>query len=222
MEKNMSNEYKINIDGEWTLEDWYLFPHTYSQVYAFMYSLKEIRKIDNEIIDSFNIALDERIQFTYTSQPWRGGYSAVNFYNYLKTLVPSQYRPRIKAAHYGSPGFLELILFVPIAKSIKEIVRCFCESGISLHSLYNEIYKGMQERKLLQINVKKQELELKESDLRFINSAMQSLAKLMGFKNIKDLHRVTRNPLTSLKIILSFYRRIKLLANYTTKGKTKF
>jgi len=218
----MKKEYKINIDGKWTLEDWYLLPHTYSQVYAFMYSLQEIKKEDNEISDNFDISFDERILFTYTSQPWRGGYSAVNFYNYLKNLIPPKHRPRINAIHYESPGFMVLILFVPVAIAIKEIVQSFCKAGKSIHSLYNEIYKGMQERKLLQIDVKKKELELRQTDLKFINSSTESLVKLLGFKNIKELHTVTKNPLTSLKILLSFYRRIRSLVDYTNEGKTKF
>jgi len=218
----MEKEYKINIDGKWTLEDLYLLPHTYSQVYGFIYSINEIKDISPESLDDFNMDFDERILFTYTSQPWKGGYSTVNFYNYLKNLVPPKHRPRIKAIHYESPGFMELILFVPVAIAIKKIVQSFCDAGKSIHSLYNEIYKGMQERKLLQIDVKKKELELKEVDLKFINSSTQSLAKLLGFKNLKELNKVTRNPLTSLKILLSFYRRIRSLADYTTKGKTKF
>ena len=117
---------------------------------------------------------------------------------------------------------MELILFVPVAIAIKKIVQSFCVAGESINSLYNEIYKGMQERKLLQINVKKEELKLKTADLEFISSSTKSLAKLLGFKSVKELNKVTRNPLTSLKILLSFYRRIRSLANYTTKGKTKF
>jgi hypothetical protein len=218
----MKNEYKINIDGEWTLEDLYLLPHIYSQIYGFMYSINKIKDISFESLDDFNTDFDERIHFTYTSQPWKGGYSAVNFYNYLKNIVPPKHRPRIKAIHYESPGFIELLLSVPVAIAIKEIVQSFCDAGKSAHSLYHEIYKGMQERKLLQIDVKKKELELKEADLKFVNSSAKSLAELIGFKNIKELHKVTRNPLTSLKILLSFYRRIRALADYTNKGKTKF
>lgn len=215
----MKKEYKINIDGKWTLEDLYLLPHTYSQVYAFIYSLNEIKTISP---GNFNGELDERILFTYTSQPWKGGYSAVNFYNYLKSLVPSKHRPQIKAIHYESPGFMELILFAPVATAVKEIIQSFCDAGVSINSLYNEIYKGMQERKLLQINVRKKELELKEADLQFIKSSAESLAKLLGFRNIKELNSVTGNPLTSLKILLSFYRRIRSLADFTTKGKARF
>ncbi|MBU0482865.1 MAG: hypothetical protein KKG47_17370 [Proteobacteria bacterium] len=218
----MKKEYKINIDGKWTLEDLYLLPHTYSQVYGFIYSLQLIKDVNWGSHDDFNIDFDERILFTYTSQPWKGGYSAVNFYNYLKNLVPPKHRPQIKAIHYESPGFMELILFVPAAIAIKKIIVSFCAAGKSINSLYNDIYKGAQQRKLLQIDVKKKELELKEADLEFLNSSTKSLAKLLGFKNINELNKVTNNPVTSFKIILSFYRRIRILAKYTSKGKTKF
>lgn len=214
----MKKEYKINIDGEWLLEDLYLLPHTYSQVYGFIYSLSETNKPNSNDFDD----IDERIFFTYTSQPWRGGYSAVNFYNYLKNLVPHKHRPKIKAIHYESPGFIELILFVPVAKAISLIIKSFCESITAIHELYNSIYKGMKERKLLQMDVRKKELELKEADIKFLNSSSKSLAKLLGFKNLKELNELTQNPLTTLKILLSFYRRIRSLADYTKRGKTKF
>ncbi|MEK6646782.1 MAG: hypothetical protein AABY84_08945 [Candidatus Firestonebacteria bacterium] len=219
---DMEKNYKINIDGEWFLDDLYLLPHTYSQVYGFVYSLCSLGNFKN--LEEINLSdeIDERILFTFTSQPWRGGYSAVNFYNYLKNLVPTKHRPRIKAIHYESPGFIELILFVPVAVAIKEIIKSFCESGGAIHSLYNEIYKGMQERKLLQMDVKKKGLELKKADIEFISYSAKSLAKLLGFKNIEAISKLTQNPLISLKILLSFYRRVRLLANYTKEEKTKF
>ena len=55
-------------------------PHTYIQVYSFLYSFyTPIEDFDDE---------NDRLVITYSAHPWKGGYSAVNFYNNLKYIVP--------------------------------------------------------------------------------------------------------------------------------------
>ena len=36
----------------------------------------------------------------------------------------------------------------------------------------------------------------------------------MGFEDLGQLHKRTENPLASLKILLSLYRRLRILARY--------
>src|SRR5918992_1629180 len=93
--------YKINIDGVWTLADLYEFPHTYSQVYALTYSL-------TYSFDPLGDADDEKLGITFISYPWRGGYSAVNFYRYLQQNIPREDRLKLISVKYGSPGWIEL------------------------------------------------------------------------------------------------------------------
>ena len=72
--------YSIWLDGEWTLEDLYIFPHTFEQVYFFFQSLSfsPSESLENERVD------EERVEHAFAAFPWHGGYSAVNFYNALK------------------------------------------------------------------------------------------------------------------------------------------
>lgn len=204
--------YRIQIDGEWLLEDLYSFPHTFSQAYAFLYTL-------NMPLDDFK---EEQLRITFTSYPWLGGYSAVNFYNYLKATVAISDRPRVISIRYGSPGLFELGLAVSIAIGVGILVKTFIASAGGLHSLYNDIYKGLQERKLMRIEVKRKELVLEKERIQFIDDATQKLSHAMGFKNVEQINRLTGNPLATLKILLSFYRRIRTLTEYDRDGKVKF
>jgi hypothetical protein len=206
------NTYKIQMNGEWTLEDLYWLPHVYSQVYAFLYTLNIPLTDDRE----------EQLYITFTAHPWRGGYSAVNFYSYLQNLVPRPDRPRVVSIQYGSPGLMELGLAVSIAISIRVLVKTFSMGIIDLHSLYNSIYKGLQDRKLMRIEVKRKELALEKEQLQFINEAVRKLSQMMGFKNVEQINKLTGNPLATLKILLSFYRRIRTLAGYEEEKKAKF
>ena len=206
----MAETYKIAIDGQWTLVDLYQFPHTYVQVYSFLYSLHLSHDAEWE-----------RQQITFSAFPWRGGYSAVNFYNQLLYMIPSEQRPTLVSMQYGSPGWMELSLVVATAISIRMFVANFVKAARELHSLYTEIYRGLQERKLLRISVRRKALALKQEELRFVQQSTDSLSKLMGFQNLDEINNLTGNHLTTLKIILSFYRRIRALAEYEHDGKAK-
>jgi len=206
------NTYRIKMNGDWTLEDLYWLPHVYSQVYAFLYAL-------NMPLTDYG---EERLHITFTAHPWLGGYSAVNFYGYLENLVPRSDRPRIVSIQYGSPGLMELALAVSVALSIGALIKTFSRAVLDLHSLYSSIYRGLQERKLMRIEVKRKELALESEELQFINEAAQKLSEMMGFENVEQINELTGNPLATLKILLSFYRRIRALAEYEKEKKAKF
>ena len=90
MAKRDSETYTIHIEGRWSLEDLYVLPHTFEQVYFLVYSL--IPGHDESTLD--------RIQHAYEAFPWQGGYSAVNFYNQLKYITPKRQRPQIASIHW--------------------------------------------------------------------------------------------------------------------------
>ncbi len=208
--------YRIPIDGDWTLEDLYVFPRTWGQVYAFLYSMVLLSELEEDLDEN------DRLYLTYTSQPWRGGYSTVNFYNYLQKIVPQPYRPRIISMQFSSPGWFELGVLALAATQINKIVKSFCDSGREINSLYNEIYKGLRERELQGISVKREELKLAEEYADFLDISNQEISKRMGFKYLNELNQITDNRLASLKMTLSFYRRIRTLVKFQSEGKARF
>ncbi len=208
----MANErYRVSIDGEWTLADLYRFPRTYLQLYSFFYVLRGEVPVDLE-----------RREQAFRAHPWRGGYSAVNFYNDLGYLVPPSDRPRIQSIRFESPGWIDLGLAVGVAITIGKLVSAFTNAGAQLNALYSDIYKGLHERKLMRIKAKREELQLHREQLQFLEESCQTLSRLMGLKNLEQLHALTPNPLATLKILLSVYRRVRTLAGYEDAGKAKF
>ncbi len=208
-----SSTYRIEIDGDWTLEDLYTFPRTYSQLYSVLFVLDETNLSDVD---------EERAERTFQAHPWRGGYSAVNFYGWLGYLVPRRDRPRIASIRYASPGWIELALAVGVAANLGRLVSTFVKAGHELNGLYSEIYKGLNDRKLMKVNAKREELDLRQDEVRFLEDATQRLSRLMGFPNVAAIHRLTGNPLATIKILLSIYRRLRKLAAYEEAGKAKF
>ncbi len=161
------DRYRIGMDGNWSLEDLYEFPRAYEQVYFALYSLDE--DLDEDDI--------ERVARIYQAFPWQGGYSAVNFYNQLKYMTPRSERPQIASIRYSSPGWIELLVVVAIASQVKRIVKSAADIIEYLNDLYNEIIKGMQQRKLMRIRLNEKRFVCAGMSLNMFNAAQQSWQK---------------------------------------------
>jgi hypothetical protein len=48
------------------------------------------------------------------------------------------------------------------------------------------------------------------------------LAEALGFSDLARLNELTGNPVATMKIFLSYYRRIRTLAEHEQKGKADF
>jgi hypothetical protein len=205
----MAENYVIDISGEWSLEDLYVFPRAFEQVYFLIYSLSE--NIGEEEI--------ERIRHAYEAFPWRGGYSAVGFYDQLKFTTPRRDRPQIRGIEYHSPGWIELELLVEVAVMVGALVTSVTGSIRLINSTYSRIMKDMQRRKLMRIEIKSAELKLTRDQLAFVEECSSTMARVLGFSNIQEIHDRTGHPYRSLKILLSLFRRVRTLVEYETKGK---
>ena len=135
--------YKIFIDKRWSLEDLYKFPRAYEQVY---FAFEAVLPSPDEVTD-------ERIERAFRAFPWQGGYSAVSFYNQLKYATPPKRRPLIQKMQYASPGYIELLLNLPLAVQIAGVVGSVAASIGACNKTYNAIHTDLQKRKLLRMDV---------------------------------------------------------------------
>jgi hypothetical protein len=203
--------FRIGLGGDWSLEDLYIVPRTFEQVYFALYSLSE-ELSDREL---------EKVAQAYKNLPWQGGYSAVSFYNQLKYAVPRRERPRILAIEYHSPGIMEIALFLGVAVAVARTVTTIARAMNEANNTYHNIVRGMQERKLLRIEVARREMELSREEMEFVRYALRGMSKLLDFSSVSQVNALTSNAYLSLKILLSLYRRVRTLAQYQIKGKIK-
>ena len=204
--------YRIKMDGTWRFDDLYGFSRVYSQLYAFQYSFEQQTVSE----DTFWWFSDP-----YVAHPWVGGYDAVNFYKQLEKRVPPRHRPTLLRMHYASPGWMDLGLSLVVAECIRKVVHRYIDTASALNRLYNEIQKGVQERKLMKISVKRSELRLNRDRMQFIEDCSEKLSGHLEFEHKQELDVLTGNALTTLKILQSHFRRIKKLSEYETSGKTE-
>jgi len=202
--------HKIEMDGEWEIQDLYLFPHRYSEVYSFLYALNEAASGNAH-----------RLSGAFQRYPWRGGYSAVNFYDDLYSSIPKDRRPKIKRIEYASPGFIEVGAILLLVTQIDRILTTAMKTCDKLDSIYTNIHKRAMRRRLLKLSVKEKERKLAEEDVRFVVESTKELAEALGIPDPAALNRLTNDPLASLKILMGFYRRLRELLHFIEEGKVR-
>lgn len=203
--------YAILMDRRWSLEDLYVFPRNYEQIY---YAYEALVPAPDEQVDA-------RILRAFTAFPWRGGYSAVNFYNQLKSATPRNNRPTIQSIQYASPGFIELQVYIPLALQIAGVVTAVAGSLLACNRVYSTIYKDAQNRKLLGIDLQSKEIDLANKQLDFILDANKKMAELLQLESPAVIQERADHPLIAMKILFSIYRRVRTLAEYQQKGKAR-
>lgn len=202
---------KLYIDGRWELTDLNTLTRVYIQLYGLLYSL--------DVAEDY---LDTEIQYIYGKYPWRGGFSAVNFYQNLFSKMPRGYKPSIKSIQYASPGYIELTQIVEVARDVAQIVGYVSAALLAGNKTYSVIHKGMSERKLMRLNLRSEELSLLEKEKNFIHSSVIEISELMGVKKetlAKLYFRNENNELAVLKILASVYRRARDLAKFQISHK---
>jgi hypothetical protein len=157
--------------------------------------------------------------YAYRSMPWQGGYSAVNFFNQLKYAAPKIGRPRIISIQKSSPGYLDLGLWLFSVAQVARVVKKIAATIDVCNETYSNIYRGMQERKLLRLKSDRETLKFEEDQLEFIRTSTLQMVKILGFRSPGEINRLTGHPYKTLKLLFSVYRRLRTLSQYENDGK---
>jgi hypothetical protein len=204
--------YRIDLDRKWSLEEFYEIPHVFSQLYSSHYIFLD----EEELRDTKQLAR------AFSSYPWQGGFSAVNFYRMAYGQVPLSLKPDVKSVRYESPEWLDVHLLLEAAIDVGKAVGALATATLIATKAYNKIYKGLQDRKLLRIQIDRKTLRLTRETLAFIEDSSQTISDIVEFRNRTKLNMLTNDPLTSLKILMSYYRRDRKLVEYEEEGKAHF
>ena len=205
-------KYSLKLGGDWDLQDLSVF-RQYLHVYSVMYALQVGPYQDESRTRTFH---------AFEAFPWKGGWSAVDFYEGLRHATPDSRRPRIVSIQFSSPGFIELMLLVPVSAAIRVVVDNACRSFERISATYTTLHKDAAERKLLKSNARTAEQIIGRRDLEFCESATSQMADLIGLEHMRELHLLTNNPLARMKIMFSLWRKIRELAKAQDSEKVKF
>jgi hypothetical protein len=202
----------LRIDGSWQLEELSDATRDYLRLYGFAYSVLPGLPSDQE----------SKVHRVYGRFPWRRGYSTIHFFHQLFRRIPEKLRPSVQRIRFESPGFIELREVLIVAASVAAIVKAVCASINTAHDTYRRIQKGMKEHQLAKIDVTSKQLELTERQLEFCERESATIARILDLSDEQEAvldKRLDSNLVMKLKILLSVYRRVELLAKKQAEGK---
>lgn len=209
-----TGKYQVGMDGKWALETLGDFSRLYSQVYSVMYALN-VEHHDN-VSGSF--------RRVFQSYPWRGGFSRLNFYRAVKNSMPVLQRPDVRSIQFASPGTMVLELVPDVALLIRASAVKLLDENSSAYAVYRNIDDRFAEMGLRKTHVRGQSEDdegeisvrnLTDSQLAFVQESFSDLARAIDFKGADRLSELTGNRLAALKILMSYFRRIRDLVRMT-------
>jgi hypothetical protein len=203
--------YRIQMDGTWRLADLYEFPRGLSQAYAFIYCF-----------DSHGSTSAGRLDEALANYTWKGGYSVVKIYTVLQHQVPPSHRPQINSIQYSSPGWMELILDLHTIGKLAYAVATLSigPAAVGILKTYGAIQNQLQNIRRRSENFKSERAALRTKEVEALGDLCDQLSKQIGFKRYHELlKRVDGDPEVAAKLLSAQYRRLKLVADYSIKGK---
>jgi hypothetical protein len=206
-----AGSYKLNIQGEWTIQNFTEFPHEFSQVYAFIYST---------FSDEPGYMPLERLKKAYAGQDWNGGFSSFHFYDDLEKNISPQHRLRIKSLQYASTGWIELELFTPVVRVIRNMVESMINLSMELKQDFKATSVFLKDKKISIHGVN--DSQVSEEILAEVKATCFSFSNKMGFTGIQRIYDLTQSYVITLMMIRSLYKRVIILATYQVEGKVTF
>lgn len=211
-QSDRSDVIRITLDGDWGVEDFAEYLRVLTQAYSLTVAFE---------YEGAEIGIDEeRYARTFTSHAWRGaGFSAANFYQDVRAIIPRPLRPQFVSIQYASPGWMELSLLAGAIWALSRIVRTVIATSRDATDYYNHLYKQLYERKLTVIETRQAEIDLLRKEHEFLKTSTDEFAKIIGVTNLDRLRELTGNELSVLKILLGYFRFIRRLAKRQQEGK---
>lgn len=201
--------YTISIDGSWFMEDWMKMPKIFTQLYAFIYSLEFLNQ------KSFY----DQVRRIYSSFPWKGGFSAVHFYQSLNTVIPSLHEARVSKINYSSPGKIDLELLSTVSRRADELVDRTSDNKVGIDRLIREIRKVLKTNKVSQLREEDPVPDLPLDQSKKLKNLNSQLLLEMGLTDHeKDIFGLAGNQVRVAKIIISVYIRTEKMNWYINKG----
>ena len=211
-EESLNSDYKVvEIDGRWEISDLRKFSDLVQDCYSFGFAL----------LGSTGKAAQARIDSLFHKHPWRGGFSSVNFFKELYKNIPQEDRAGIRQINYASPGEIKFYMNGDVADSIRELVLDINDEDSSAQESYKLARSFLQNRNWL--GKSDMDIDLSESDLEELTDLLRTTCLAFSLEEHADhiLTLASGDPLSAVKIVLAYFRRLQGLADYVATGKAQ-
>ncbi|ADP98630.1 hypothetical protein HP15_2866 [Marinobacter adhaerens HP15] len=206
-----TEEYYLGLDGGMYIDDLSLIPKTYQQLYSFHYGLEHLQR--DAVSHSFSRIL----------KGWTGGFSSVNVFTGLRSVIPSIHRVRISELRYNSPGHIKVNLLPKLAEKIESAANYIEneENFRESEQFYKDVYNFFKDHKIAGFEEERNQHErsLTPDTNKEIMAYVDTFFEMMDWTEYQEnFKKVHASPLLQLRILLAYYRRLKKLRPYIVRG----
>ncbi|MFE0233627.1 hypothetical protein ACFW0F_06800 [Brucella anthropi] len=213
--KRASDEEKLIIDGEWEMPQFGEFYQKYSDMYAFLASLK------NWADPAKPQDLKNKIANTFRSKPFEGGSSYVHFYKDLVRGLVREQRPSLESIQYNSPGVVNIHGEGFVFSDISSMVTGYLNNRKEVIDAYGKLHSFLSKNKYLKMPGA--QFLVNSPGSGFIDASARKLSDEIGSIDYDAIFQLSNgNALVSAKIVLSLCRRVEDAAEYFAQGRMSY
>jgi hypothetical protein len=210
------DEYVVDIDGSWEFPEFSSFSEKMSGVYSFLYSLNTLSHHQS----GQSGAKLSRLEETFSSHPWQGGFSYVHFYNDLYFSIPKVDRLNVKEIAYASPGHIALEGNKGTFSDVEVALLAMRKNYSKSKEYYGNLHRFLSRNKLLTASA--ETIRGSTSVQKVVEDSVVALAKSMSLKHVAIIYKYSeQNWIITAKIVLSYFRRLSELFRFYAEGRAK-
>lgn len=215
--KELAKPYRVKINGDKDIyaDDLTTIPKVIGQLYSFHYALAYADRP----------AVRQRLVEGMGS--WKGGIDSVNLFNGLRSVIPSVHRARVSRMEMHSPGFIEFSLLRSLIGDLRGAVNHIADRDTfrAGEDMYNSIYRYMREEGISGFdgpNVSKA-ATLGPSQSSALASYVDDFSEILGWNaRSSTFAQLHADPLSKLRALLAYYRRLRQIRPLVVSGKITF
>jgi len=207
-----TSSYMLGLDNQLFINDLSQIPKVFEQLYSFHYGLEHLGR--TSVRDIMRKLLGN----------WTGGFSAVNIFTGLKSIIPAMHRPEVMSLQYNSPGHIELNLLRDLASSVEEVSQRVKEEFIfnRLEKIYKTIKAYLKARGLSGFDEDSNVVveNISPETTLVLHKAVRIFFRTLGWTEYhQKFELIGAHPLQQLRAVMAYYRRLKILRQYTVTNK---
>lgn len=200
------------IDGNWDARDFARF----SGKLADTYSLVRIaEKLDDEIADEDKNLLVNLIE----ERKWQGGGSYGGFYSDAREKTKRDYPLSVAGIEYHSPGYIDMRGHEDTLNEVVSAISIYRANRESLDEQYRSLHNLLKREGLLTAD-RLANFESASSAGFAVQRAIR-LGDRLGLPNTELLSRLAGPAPVFIKVILSFFRRVRDLSLFYAEGRVR-
>jgi hypothetical protein len=202
--------FKVNMDGEWDLDDLRTLTTSIRLAYAYFYwALQE------------PLYVDQTVRGGLSRYFWTGEYVGDRFAQTLYDHIPEKKRLKLVSIHYASPGWMELAGFVPVIMGLGWVTRIWIKNFDQAFDLFKKVDNYFSERKLRDL---RKTGSIKDIDGDFIDEARTlcfEYGRYLGLKDkeIENVITLVGNPIAALRLLVAMSSEARRLHELEAHGK---